>query len=144
MPDQERRKPRHQTINDLPSKTVQSDRNQSDIKAILRRYNATGIVDHLNRVEGVFMDISEFTDFRDMQLQTKEAEKAFMQLPSKAREVFDHDVYTWLDYAHDPEKRVDLIPKLQALGFDTPGGNLKPTPTPPPADPPKGSDPPPE
>lgn len=107
---------RVQTVNTEPSMTVQSDEVRADIREILKRYNALGIVDHMAQVDRVFRDVSEFQDFADMMQQTKVAEAEFMKLPSKLREVFDHDVMKWLDAAHDPEKLEALRPQLEALG----------------------------
>jgi len=116
-----RRRPRVQTVNTLPSVTVQSDLVRSDIRHILAKYKQTGVVEHMRNVDLEFRDVSEFPDFADLMLQSKEAEKVFLRLPSKVREVFDHDVAVWLDCAHDADKLKALQPELEALGlvFDT-------------------------
>mgnify|MGYP000025003344 CR=1 FL=1 len=104
-----RGRPRVQTINDLPSCTVQYDADQTDIKKIIGKYNNTGIIEHLNKVEATYADVSTFTDFADVMRHAKAAEAEFMKLPSKIREEFNHDVATWLDTSHDPEKRASLL-----------------------------------
>lgn len=92
------------------SLTVQSDLPKTKINNILRQFqNNGGIITHLNNAEAMYKDVSEFSDLADALNQSKEAEKAFMRLPSKVREIFDHDVATWLDTAHDPEKRQALV-----------------------------------
>lgn len=112
-----RGRPRVQTSDFGESLTVQSDNERADIRKILQRYEAVGIVDHLQEVDAMYRDVSEFTDLHDALLQAKEAETQFMKLPSKLREVFDHDVAKWLDAAHDPEKIENLYrPKLEKLG----------------------------
>ena len=81
----------------------------------------------------MFKDVSEFTDLADALNQAKVAEVEFLKLPSKVREIFEHDVAVWLDTAHDQEKRdalvaagyikseevVDLVP-------DEPGPEVRP------------------
>lgn len=109
-------RPRVRTVNDLPSKTVQSDVMRTDIKHVLAKYRQLGILEHMRNVDLVFRDVSEFQDFADMMLQAKEAEKVFMSLPSKLRRVFNNDVAKWLDAAHDPDKLEALRPKLEELG----------------------------
>lgn len=111
---------RVQTTDFGPSKTVQGDAVRADIRHIMKKYRAMGIMDHLAQVDLTFRDVSEFTDFADLMRQTKDAEMAFMKLPSKLREVFDHDVMKWLDAAHDPEKVEALRPKLEKLGVMKP------------------------
>ncbi len=104
-----RGRPPVQTVNDEPSLTVQSEADQADIIKILKKYRQVGIIDHLNLTESTFQDVSSFTDFADVIRTAKEAELQFLELPSKVREIFDHDVANWLDTAHDPEKRASLV-----------------------------------
>jgi len=115
-----RRRPRVQTVNVEPSKTVQSDLYRTEIKHILAKYHQTGVMEHMRNVDLQFRDVTEFSDFSDLMFQSKEAEKAFMKLPSKVRQVFGHDYATWLDAAHDPEKLAELRPKLEKLGVFAP------------------------
>ncbi len=106
-----RGKPRslYQTVNDAPSMTVQSDKDAADITKILDKYKQVGIIDNLNMAEAMFKDVTEFQDFADVMRHAKLAEAEFMKLPSKVREIFGHDVATWLDTAHDEEKRDALV-----------------------------------
>lgn len=98
----------YQTINEGPELTVQSDHDKADIRKILKKYREVGIVDNLNATQAQFQDITAFTDYADVMRTAKQAEMEFMKLPSKVREVFNHDVATWLDTAHDQEKRASL------------------------------------
>ncbi len=95
----------YQTVNTEPSQTVQSDADGGDIQKIMARYKAVGIIENLNKIEATFQDVTSFTDFADVMRTAKEAEFEFMKLPSKVREIFEHDVAVWLDSAHDEEKR---------------------------------------
>lgn len=133
MPQEtERRKPRVQTVNTMESRTVQSDVHDSDIKHIVQKFRATGGLINPRDVQLAFRDVTAFEDFHDVIQHARAAEAKFMQLPSKVREVFDHDVSKWLDAAHDPDKLEDLRPRLEKLGV------LEPVvaPEPPPAAPP--------
>ena len=106
----------YQTVNDMESMTVQSDAVEADIKTILTRHGVSGIVEHLNQSDLVFGDASDITDYADAMRQMKEAEEVFMQLPSKVREVFDHDVAKYLDSANDGLSDVQRE-KLIKLGY---------------------------
>ncbi|AJK28303.1 putative minor capsid protein [Eel River basin pequenovirus] len=134
--DETRRKARVRTKNDLESKTVRSELVRSEIKHILAQYEQTGVIDHLANVDLQFRDVSEFTDFADLMRQTKIAEMEFMKLPSKLREVFNHDVNEWLDVAHDPEKLEAKRPQLEKLGVLDPKEPAPAAPPTPPATPP--------
>ncbi len=118
-----RGKPPVQTENDGPILTVQSEAEQGEINKILKRYKEVGIIEQLNLTEASFRDVSEFGDFADVMRQSKEAELEFMKLPSKVREIFNHDVANWLDTAHDAEKRSSLIAagEIEPLKQPTPG-----------------------
>lgn len=106
-----RGRPRVQTVNDEPSKTVQSDAELGDVNAVMDRYRRTGIVAGLNEVEKEYRDVTTFSDFADVMRHARAAEEEFMKLPSKVREMFNHDAMQWLDTAHDPEKRQALLDK---------------------------------
>ena len=116
----------YQTVNDGPQLTVQSDADKADIQKILRRYQDVGIVDHLEITAASFKDVTSFNDFADVIRTAHAAETEFMELPSKVREIFDHDVATWLDTAHDPEKLAALIEAGKIPPLEPPGSNDPP------------------
>ncbi len=103
-----RGKDRVQTVNDDPSETVQSDAHLADIQNIMARFGQEGRA-MLDEADLNFLDVTEFTDLADALRQSNEAQEAFMKLPRKVREIFDHDVAVWLDTAHDQEKRDALV-----------------------------------
>ncbi len=114
---------RVQTFFTEPSLTVQSDSEKADIQKIMARYQATGIMESLDEADLLYKDISEFTDYADAMREIRKAEDQFMSLPSKVREIFDHDVAVWLDTAEDEDKRDALV----AAGYiEDPGGDTTP------------------
>mgnify|MGYP000568535104 CR=1 FL=1 len=131
-----RGKPRVQTINEDEMITVQSDAMLADIHHVLGQWSPYGLKQNLDAAEVQFADITHFTDFADAMLHAKQAEEVFMQMPSKVREVFNHDVAEWLDSAHDETKRQKLIDLgiLPAPEPETPPAAPEPVPpAPPPA-----------
>lgn len=101
---------KYQTVNDLPSLTIQSDAHQADIQEILKQYGVGGLMAaNLAATDAQFMDVSEHTDYAELMRTVKAAESEFMKLPSKVREEFDHDVAKWLDAAHDQDKEDAII-----------------------------------
>lgn len=136
-----RGKPRslYQTVNEGPSRTIQSDAKRADIQHILKKYKQVGIVDHLAQTEARWADVSEFTDLADAMRQVKQAEGEFMRLPSKVREVFGHDVAKWLDAAHDGLSE-GQTEQMIALGvMDGPKEEVPPAPVEPVVEAPTGS-----
>lgn len=118
------------TMNNEPSMTVQSERDRSEIREILRRYGATGVADSLRNAELVFRDVTAFDDFTDLMRQNAVAQEEFMKLPSKVRQVFNHDVAAWLDAANDGLDEAQTA-KLVKLGvLDPPAAREAPAPAP--------------
>lgn len=130
-----RRRPRVQTVNDEPSMTQQSDLHRSDIHRVVGQYVKTGLFPSMAQVDLEYRDVSEFEDFADLMRQAQVAEREFMRLPSKVREVFDHDVMNWLDCAHDKDKFEAVRPRLEELGAIKKVEAAVPPPEPPPASP---------
>lgn len=91
-----RGRPRVQTVNLEPSKTVQSDADRASIKHILGKYKEMGIAAGMQQV-GEFVDLSELTDYSQAMRVVKATESAFMQLPADVRKVFKNDAVKWLD-----------------------------------------------
>lgn len=104
----QRGKPRVQSVNTDPSETVQSDAHLADIYNIMASFEREGMK-MFEETDLMFADVHEFTDLRDALDQAAIAQVEFMKLPSKVREIFDHDVAIWLDTAHDKEKRDALV-----------------------------------
>lgn len=100
---------RVQTVNEDPEVTKQSFRDECDINNIVAHYQVTGVTRHLNLAAAQYADVSELTDYADALMMVKRAEAMFMELPARARKVFDHDPAKFLDAAHDPEKRGLLV-----------------------------------
>ncbi len=103
-----RGKPRVQTMFHDESLTVQSDAHLADINKIMGTFLDEG-TSLLDEAELVYADVSEFTDLADALHQARDAEIDFLKLPSKVREIFDHDVAVWLDTAFDDDKRARLV-----------------------------------
>lgn len=112
--------PRVQTVNTDPVVTVQADGPRTEVLEILKKYREVGIVDHMREVDLQFRDVSEFEDFRDLMVQNKAAESAFLRLDPRIRDVFQNDVARWLDCAHDADKLEALRPQLEKLGVMEP------------------------
>jgi hypothetical protein len=105
-----------QTVNDEPSRTIQSDSNEASIHTILARHGVTGVIEHLNEADLQFGDASNIVDYAEASRIMVEAEAQFLRLPPKVRGVFENDVALWLDAANDglqDEQRSQLV----KLGF---------------------------
>ena len=71
--------------------TVQSDAHLADVRTILAQH---GVLEaSLDEAELQFADVSEFTDYHDLMNNVKEAETAFMKMPSKVRESLQKSIF---------------------------------------------------
>ncbi|AKO71490.1 minor CP 1 [Chimpanzee faeces associated microphage 1] len=76
------------TACNTPSLTVQSEKAQCDINAIIARYKKTGVVDHIQRGEPLYADCEQaITDLAKARILVEDTEDAFWTLPSSVRDV---------------------------------------------------------
>ena len=130
-PNDYRGKARVQTVNELPSLTVQADLQKADINHVLKKYKELGIVDHLAQVDAIFMDVDEHDDFVGIMQTAKTAEYHFMQLPPELRNVFNGDAAEWLAASEDPSRIENYRTGLERLGLLDPLPEPAGTPEPP-------------
>jgi phage internal scaffolding protein len=85
-----------------PSLTRQEFAEECDINTIMQRYEATGIVSHVNHAEPVFLDTTLYPGMQGSLDAFREAGRAFNALPAKVRREFDNDPAKFVEFAVDP------------------------------------------
>ena len=73
------------------SLTEQSHRDSCNINKIMKRYERTGVIDHINRHQPVYGDFSDIGDYQVHLDTVIRAESLFMELPATVRKEFDND-----------------------------------------------------
>lgn len=94
-----------------PSKTQQNMRDECDINNILKKYNRSGLVTHVNEHASDYGDYSDYEDYQSSLNSLLDAQNAFAELPSSIRKQFNNDPGEFLDFVSRPEngeKMVDL------------------------------------
>lgn len=91
------------------SLTHQSFKDDCDINKLMARYEKTGILDHVNRVQGAYGDFSETVDFQTAFDVVRNAEAMFMTLPARVRADFRNDPGEFLTFATNPENQEKMI-----------------------------------
>ena len=89
--------------------TQQQYKKQQDIKEIVKKYNATGLLNKNIMAEPMFDDVSEIGDFQDAQAKIIHAQSLFDQLPSIVKDKFDHNPAKLLDYLNKSENKQEAI-----------------------------------
>lgn len=121
-----------------PSMTKQAFKDECDINNIVRKFEATGILDHVNQAaaRGLYQDLPSGLDLQAGLEMIRQAEEAFMALPAAARAEFDNDPVLFVEAFNNPTEAQQE--RFIALGLATDVRPPKPpeAPTAPPAPPP--------
>lgn len=96
--------------------TEQSHKNQCDINKIIPQYDRTGLLNHVNKMEYQFGDLTG-EDYKTMADKVIQAQRAFDDLPSKIRTEFDNSPQKYLEFFNDPSNR-DRAIKLGLIRSD--------------------------
>ncbi|UDN67776.1 internal scaffolding protein [robinz microvirus RP_115] len=88
---------------DEPSRTRQEFADECDINVLMRKFEATGIVSHVDSRTPMYLDVSDgvlpLAEALDV---VRAADAAFMSLPARVRAEFDNDPVSFVEYAGDP------------------------------------------
>lgn len=113
----------------FPDETMamQSFKEECDINTILAKYNKTGILEHVQKVQGSYGD---FTNVQEYQLNLNQviaAQDAFDALPAKIRERFANDPARLMTFLND-EKNLDEAVSLGLVEAPEPPQAQSPSP----------------
>ena len=100
--------------------TEQHHKDSCDIHHIMRKYEQTGICDHIARVQGQYADYLGAPDFQEAQNAIAESKSMFESLPAKLRAEFDNQPGTFVDFMTNPAN----IAAIEELGLNA--DHLKP------------------
>ena len=101
-----------QTVNELPSRTKQSDADNCEINNIMAKYARTGAINHFNKHQGQYGDATGH-DFHTAMNIVTDAQEMFDDLPSKLRNKFANSPAEFLDFVQNEEN----IPQMAELGL---------------------------
>lgn len=111
------------------SMTEQSHELETNINRIMAKYQATGILNHVNKKQPIFGDFSEVPDYSTALDLVMRAQESFMQLPSKTRARFANDPAQFLDFVGNPENADALIEMGLAIPKTPPAATSSDSPT---------------
>lgn len=98
-------------------RTKQSFKDECDINTIMRRYQQTGTLEHVQRREAQYADCTG-RDYQTAMELIANARSAFEELPAAVRDRFDNDPAELLDFVRDP----DNAEEAAELGLLSPEG----------------------
>jgi phage internal scaffolding protein len=100
---------RVQTLNDEPSRTIQSEKDSCDINLIVSRFKTTGVMTNIAKGMPQYGDYSEVIDYQSALNVVNAAEDAFMALPATVRKRFANDPGQMLSFLDDPANRDEAV-----------------------------------
>lgn len=92
-----------------PSLAKQSFRDECDINNIMRKFEKSGLVDHINTHQGQYGDFIGYPEFHEAQNSIKVAEEMFATVPAKIRAKFGNSPEAFLDFVQDSSNEGELI-----------------------------------
>lgn len=94
------------------TRTKQSMAADCDINNIMKKYQRTGLIDHVAKHGAEYAEASSLTYHDAMNLKTK-ADQMFSDLPSTTRKRFHHDPAQFLEFVQDDEN----LEEMEELGL---------------------------
>lgn len=88
--------------------TEQNHKKECDVNLILKKYDKTGLVTHIQQFEAEFGDYTGL-DFRNMLDTVRHAQADFDQLPSEIKKRFNHDPGELLAFIDDDNNYEEAI-----------------------------------
>lgn len=100
------------TITD-ESMTEQSHIPSCDIHNIMRRYEATGYIDHFSQNKAFYADVSALPDYKTALDTVKSVEAIFQTLPADARAEFENDPQAFLEAVESAGSALEFAESLK-------------------------------
>lgn len=88
--------------------TEQAHKDMCNVNNIIRKYDKTGLISHVSRIEAKFGDMTGI-DFKTMADTVAQTTSLFQNLPSNIRNRFENDPGKLLAFMEDPANRDEAI-----------------------------------
>ncbi len=123
-----------------PSRTKQSFKDAVDVNKIVARFEKTGLVDHINKNQGSYADVSDMREYPEALRIIQKGKDLFSSLPASMREKFANNPANMIAFLDDPKNKKEaikmgllIIPKSPDAPHPAPAVPLTPSPSPQPA-----------
>ena len=94
--------------------TEQCHKDSCDMHVILKKFEKTGILEHVSKHAGTYNDYINAPDFREAMTLLAEAEQMFETVPAKIRKKFGNDPAEYLEFMQNPEN----YEAIKEMGLD--------------------------
>jgi len=90
-------------------RTKQAMKAECDINNIMRKFEKSGIVDHLSKYDGRYGQFIGAPEYHEAMNQVAEAAEMFMEIPAKIRKRFNNDPAEFLEFVQNEDNRDELV-----------------------------------
>lgn len=92
-----------------PSRTKQSFKAECDINNIIKKYDKTGLLTHVNHAIAQYGDFTETNEFQDALNLVETSKRNFSQIPSEIRNRFGNNAGIFLEFATNPKNIDEMV-----------------------------------
>lgn len=92
-----------------PTMTQQHEADAADINLIVRKVENGSILNHVNRLQPQFADVSDIVGYQDALEIVNAANSAFMSLDAHVRARFSNDPRKMVDFLTDPNNMEEAV-----------------------------------
>lgn len=92
------------------SRTKQSFKDECDVNLVMKRFERTGVLDHLNEFQGQYGDFTDVPQsYHEAVNQVMAAQDMFMTVPPRIRAMFENDPGQFLAFVQDPANLEEMV-----------------------------------
>lgn len=99
-----------------PTLTKQAFRDECNVNTIMRKFQKTGLLPHVDLHKGQYGDFTEVQDYQTSLNQVMAAQEMFSSLPSSLRARFNNDPAEFLNFVDNPSN----LDEMRSLGLLNP------------------------
>lgn len=92
-----------------PGRTEQSHKHDCDINSIIKKYDKTGLILHVNQAKAQYGDYTQINEYQQNLNMIIDAQDSFEEMPSSVRKRFGNDPGLFLEYISNPENDKEMI-----------------------------------
>ena len=89
--------------------TEQCHKKDCDITTILKKYDKTGLITHVNNAVGEYGDFTLINEYQENLNMVIKAQDAFEELPSAIRKKFGNDPGNFFEFATNQDNKQEMI-----------------------------------
>lgn len=109
-----------------PSMAKQQFKRECDVNHIMEKYEKKGIIEHFNKYQGSYEDVTGAVSYHEAMIIIAEAEEAFMTLPAATRSRFGNDPGAFLDFVDDEANLDEMVELGLAKRPESPAPGAQP------------------